>query len=34
MTLSYELYDFDTEQYIPAGGTYRVFQYDNSLVFS
>jgi hypothetical protein len=34
VTLSYSLYDFDTEQYIPAGGTYRVFQYDNSLVFS
>lgn len=34
ITLTYSLYDFDTDQYFPAGGTYRVFQYDNSLVFT
>ena len=34
VTLTYSLYDFDTDQYFPAGGTYRVQQYDNSLVFS
>ena len=34
VTLSYSVYDFDTDQYLPAGGVYRVTQYDNSLVFS
>ena len=34
ITLTYSLYDFDTDQYFPAGGVYRVTQYDNSLVFS
>ena len=34
VTLTYSLYDFDTDQYFPAGGTYRVQQYDNSLVFT
>lgn len=34
VTLSYRIYDFDTDQYLPAEGTYRVLQYDDSLVFS